>query len=271
MDELERVQKIIANSGYCARRKAEELIEQGRVQVNDKPIKLGDKAKSFDRITIDGKPIHSERKVYIMLNKPFGYVTTTEDPHEERIITKLIDIPQRIYPVGRLDKFTGGLIILTNDGDFANRIMHPRYEIEKTYYVKTERSISNEEIMMLRKGIMIEDRMTSEAKVKRLSLTEIELTIHEGRNRIVRKMMESFEHMVKVLIRIQIGRLKLGHLKPGQYYQMTDEEKELVFAGKQEDRSTPQRRLSSRKEQPRQRSSTSRSPRTTIARRRFKS
>ncbi len=239
---MERVQKIIANSGYCARRKAEELIEQGLVKVNGKPIKLGDKAESFDRITVDGKPLRSERKVYLMLNKPFGYVTTTEDPHEERIITKLIDIPQRVYPVGRLDKFTGGLILLTNDGDFANRIMHPRYEIEKTYYVKTDKPIPTTHLMKLRQGIMIEEKMTSEARVKRLSDEEIELTIHEGRNRIVRKMMESLGYMVKVLIRIQIGRLKLGHLKPGQYYQMTEEEKELVFAGKDVVREKPNTR-----------------------------
>ena len=231
VDERERVQKIIANSGYCARRKAEELIEQGRVKVNDTVIRIGDKAETFDRITIDGKPIHSERKVYLMLNKPFGYVTTTEDPHEERIITKLIDVPQRVYPVGRLDKFTGGLIILTNDGEFANRIMHPRYEIEKTYYVKTDKPISSEHIMALRQGIMIEEKMTTSAKVKKLSADEIELTIHEGRNRIVRKMMESMGFMVKVLIRIQIGRLKLGHLKPGQYHQMTQEEREMVLMG----------------------------------------
>ncbi len=229
MDELERVQKIIANSGYCARRKAEELIDQGRVQVNGKTVKIGDQASTSDMITIDGKPLHSEKKVYIALNKPFGYVTTTEDPHETRIITDLIDVPERIYPVGRLDKFTGGLIILTNDGDFANRIMHPRYEIEKTYYVKTDNPITPPVLMKLARGILIDDRMTSDAKVKQLSQTEIELTIHEGRNRIVRRMMESCGYMVKVLIRIQIGRLKLGNLKPGQYYQMTNEEKELIF------------------------------------------
>jgi 23S rRNA pseudouridine2605 synthase len=226
---MERVQKLIANSGSCSRRKAEELITKGLVKVNGKLAKLGDSANETDRITINGQLLRHQNKRYILLNKPFGYVTSMEDPHETKLVKDLIKTKERVYPVGRLDKLTGGMLILTNDGDFANTIMHPSFEIDKTYYVKVDTPFDRRDFLKLRKGIIIEDQKTSEAKVKQLSDLEIELTIHEGRNRIVRKMMESLGYYVKVLIRIRIGNLELGQLKPGYYRNLTEEDRNKIF------------------------------------------
>jgi 23S rRNA pseudouridine2605 synthase len=226
---MERIQKLIANSGSCSRRKAEELIEKGLVKVNGKLVKLGDSANETDRITINGQLLRHQSKRYILLNKPFGYTTTTEDPHEKNIVMDLVKTKERLFPVGRLDKFTGGMLILTNDGDFANSIMHPSFEIDKTYYVKVDKRFDHRDFNKIRKGIIIEDQKTSEAKVKQLSDLEIELTIHEGRNRIVRKMMDALGYYVKVLIRIKIGRLELGQLKPGYFRNLTEEDKKRIF------------------------------------------
>jgi 23S rRNA pseudouridine2605 synthase len=226
---MERVQKLIANSGSCSRRKAEELITKGLVKVNGKPVKLGDSASETDNITINGQPLRHQNKRYILLNKPFGYVTSMEDPHETKLVTELVKIKERVFPVGRLDKWTGGMLLFTNDGDFANRITHPSFEIDKTYYVKIDSVFDRKDFQKLRNGLMIEDQMTSEAKVKHLSKNEIELTIHEGRNRIVRKMLESLGYYVKVLIRIKIGQLELGQLKPGYFRNLTKEEMDKLF------------------------------------------
>lgn len=226
---MERIQKIIANSGYCSRRKAEEFIAQGVVLVNGKKAKIGDSADDKAHITINGKILAKEAKRYLLLNKPFGYVTSMEDPHETKLVSELIKTKERVYPVGRLDKWTGGMLILTNDGDFANKIMHPSNEIEKTYYVKVERQFRNSDIFALRKGIRLEDKFTAPAKVKQLSPNEIEITIHEGMNRIVRRMMEALGNEVLVLIRIRIGKLELGQLKPGYYRNLEERDREKLL------------------------------------------
>lgn len=226
----DRIQKIIAQSGFCSRRKAEELIRQGKVLVNDKPIKLGDKAEiGKDTITIDGKPIQAERKRYLIFNKPLYYTTTLSDPFEKKIISQLIRVPERVFPIGRLDKNSAGLLLLTNDGDFANRILHPRYEIKKTYYLVLEKAIVSDEVMVLEKGIVVEGEKTAPAKIKIISENELEITIHEGKKHQVKNMFKAIGYKVLSLVRVRIGKLNLGDLKPGKYRDMTDKEKELVL------------------------------------------
>lgn len=226
----ERIQKLIAQSGYCSRRKAEELVRQGKVLVNDKPIKLGDKAEiGKDTITIEGKPIQTERKRYLIFNKPLYYTTTLSDPFEKKIISQLIKVSERVYPIGRLDKNSAGLLLLTNDGDFANQILHPRYEIKKTYYLILEKAIVPEEVLVLEKGIVLEGKKTAPAKIKILSENELEITIHEGKKHQIRNMFKAIGYKTVSLIRVRIGKLNLGDLKPGQYREMTEKEKQLVF------------------------------------------
>lgn len=152
-EKSERAQKIISNAGYCSRRKAEELIEKGLVFVNGNKIKLGDKAVAGkDEIIVNGKRLEFSKKIYLIFNKPYGYLTTTKDPKNSKTIMRFIKTKERVYPVGRLDKDSEGLLILTNDGDFANKIMHPRYEINKTYFVAVDKKISDENIKNLEGG-----------------------------------------------------------------------------------------------------------------------
>lgn len=226
--ETHRVQKLISNYGYCSRRKAEVLIEEGRVKVNGKTIKIGDQATEQDTITIDNQPIQKEQTRYLMFNKPIGCVTALEDKFQ-RTIMHYIKINERIFPIGRLDFNTSGLLILTNDGDFANLVMHPRYEVNKTYRVKIKGHISKEAIHQLEKGLMLEDGKTSPAKVKLINDSFFDITIHEGKNRIVRRMMEALGYEVSMLERVRIGKLELGNLKPGTFRDMTKQERELIF------------------------------------------
>lgn len=222
-----RVQKIIAMSGYCSKRKAEELIKKGLVKVNRKIIKLGDKATIEDEISVNEKKLDNsilknKKKIYILLNKPFGYVTSMSDPHEKKLIKDLVKIKERVFPVGRLDKWTGGMLLLTNDGYFAQKILHPKNKIKKTYYVKVDKNISDIDLKKLN-GIKIED-IKVESAIKRLSKNEFEITIHEGRNRIIRKMLEKIGYKVIVLIRIKIGNLELGQLKRGYWRKLDNED-----------------------------------------------
>ena len=219
-----RVQKIISNAGYCSRRKAEELIRQGLVKVNDKVINLGGKAEpGKDKITVNGREVKIEKRIYLLFNKPAGCITTLDDPLKRKTIFDVIKIKERIFPVGRLDKNTSGLLLLTNDGDFANKIMHPRYEIEKTYLVETDDPINNNQIKLLEKGVELEDGKTSPAKVKKKG-NSIEITIHEGKKRIVRRMIGYVGLKVLSLKRIKVGKLSLGSLKEGKYRSLTEKE-----------------------------------------------
>ena len=213
-----RVQKIISNAGYCARRKAEELIRQGLVKVNDKAINLGEKADpKEDKITVNGIEIKIEKRIYLLFNKPAGYITTLDDPLNRKTIFDIINIKERIFPVGRLDNDTSGLLLLTNDGDFANKIMHPRYEIEKTYRVKIDGELKDSDIKKLENGIIVDGKKTWPARISEIKQDIFDITIHEGRNRIVRKMMSALSYDVLSLKRIAIGDIKINGLASGQY------------------------------------------------------
>lgn len=223
---------MIADSGYCSRRKAEELISQGRVKLNGRPVKLGDKCGSHDLITIDGERLYAPRKknlVYLMLNKPRGYVTTVSDELDRRCVMDLLtDVEERVYPVGRLDRNSEGLLLFTNDGEFANSIMHPSRHISKTYRVTVRPDISDEQLVRMSEGIEINGKKTLPATVivkeKQEGRVVLLITIKEGRNRQIRKMCEAVGLEVARLRRISIGPLKLGMLKPGTWRELTAEE-----------------------------------------------
>ena len=227
-----RIQKMIADSGYCSRRKAEELISQGRVKLNGRPVKLGDKCGGRDIITIDGERLYAPRKknlVYLMLNKPRGYVTTVSDELDRRCVMDLLtDVEERVYPVGRLDRNSEGLLLFTNDGEFANSIMHPSRHISKTYRVTVRPDISDEQLVKMSEGIEIDGKKTLPATVivkeKQEGRVVLLITIKEGRNRQIRKMCEAVGLEVARLRRISIGPLKLGMLKPGTWRELTAEE-----------------------------------------------
>lgn len=228
-----RIQKLIADSGYCSRRKAEELISAGRVKVNGRECSLGDKAlPDKDIITIDGQPIAQVKKrrlYYIMLHKPRGYVTTMKDELDRKNVSELLsDLPERVYPVGRLDRNSEGLLLFTNDGAFANDIMHPSRHISKTYRVTVRPDISDEQLVSLSGGVMIDGKKTLPANVivldKQPGRVVLQITIHEGRNRQIRKMCEAVGLEVARLKRTSIGPLKLGMLKPGEYRELKPDE-----------------------------------------------
>ncbi len=229
----ERIQKIIGENGYCSRRKAEELILQGRVKVNGRPCSLGDKADpSTDVISIDGEALDTAEKrelSYYILNKPRGYVTTASDELERRCVMDLMtDVPERVYPVGRLDRNSEGLLLLTNDGELANKIMHPSGHISKTYRVTVRPSVSEDQLLSLSNGVVIDGKKTLPAKVEVLSKEDnrvvLQITIREGRNRQIRKMCEAVGLEVARLKRTSVGPLRLGMLKPGEYRELTPAE-----------------------------------------------
>jgi len=216
---LERVQKIIANAGTCSRRRAEELILQGRVKVNGQIINIGAKADLYkDEITVEGKKIFRPKKIYLAFNKPIDCLTTLDDPQGRKTIFDYIKSKDRLIPVGRLDFKTEGLLFLTNDGEFANLVMHPRYEVEKSYVVALDREFSLEDIAKVKKGLDLEEIQSRPAKVRYAHPNKkmIEITIHEGQNRIVRRMMEALGYKVFRLIRIKIGNVMLGDVLPGK-------------------------------------------------------
>ena len=223
---LERVQKIIANAGYCSRRKAEEFIADGRVSVNGKRIKLGDKADTDKDIILVGKTlIKRDKKVYIVLHKPKGVITTVSDMYERRKVVDLV--PDRVFPIGRLDRDSSGLLLLTNDGEFANKVMHPRYETEKTYLAVLDRVLKKEDVAMMNRGIKLDDGFVR-PKVRRISPKLAELIIHEGKNKIVKRIFNHFEYRVNHLERVAIGSLRLD-VKEGKWRYLKPEELDKVF------------------------------------------
>ncbi len=218
----ERLQKLLAGMGIASRRKAEELIAEGRVTVNGKVATLGQKADlAKDHVKVDGKLLgRPEQKVYLMMHKPKGVITSLHDPEGRPTVKDFLKgVRQRVYPVGRLDYDSEGLLILTNDGEFAHGLLHPSKEIPKTYLVKVKGMPDAPALEKLRKGIKVEGIMTAPAKVKFLKTTEsnawLEITIHEGRKRQIRRMLERVGHPVLKLIRTKIGSLSLGDLRPG--------------------------------------------------------
>ncbi len=221
---VERLQKLIAQAGLASRRQAETWIQEGRVSVNGQVAKLGDKADlHVDSVTVDDKQIGAEeKKVTVLLNKPRGYISTLSDPKGRRLVTDLVaDIPERLYPVGRLDFNTEGLLLLTNDGDLSLRLTHPRHHVNKTYLVKVRGVLSENMASKLVQGVVIDGYKTSPAKVDNIrtvgSHCWFELTIHEGKNRQVRKMCENIGLSVVRLKRIRIGFLDLGDIAIGKY------------------------------------------------------
>lgn len=226
----DRLQKYIAKCGIASRRKAEEMIFEGRVKVNGdivKDIIMIDEDK--DRVEIDGKIIKpEENKVFIMLNKPEGVITSSRDQFNRTSVTDLIDIKERVYPVGRLDYDTSGLLILTNDGDAAFKITHPSHEIEKVYVAKVKGTPNDEEMRSFKRGLKIEDYITSPSEIRILNKeganTIVEITIHEGKNRQVRKMCQAIGHPVITLKRIRVGAIDIGDLKLGQWRYLRENE-----------------------------------------------
>ena len=227
-----RIQKMIADSGYCSRRKAEELISRGKVKLNGHPVKLGDKCGFRDIITVDGERIYMPRKknlIYIMMNKPRGYVTTVSDELDRRCVMDLLDgVEERVYPIGRLDRNSEGLLLFSNDGDFANSIMHPSRHVSKTYRVTVRPDINDDQLVQLSEGVDIDGKKTLPASVivkeKEQGRVVLLITIKEGRNRQIRKMCEAVGLEVARLRRISIGPIKLGMLKPGTWRELTAEE-----------------------------------------------
>ena len=234
MEEV-RLQKFLANSGVCSRRKAEEYILQGKVQVNGKIVtELGTKINSEkDEVTFRGEKVENTiNKVYVLLNKPIGYVTTTKDQFGRDTVLDLVKIKENLLPVGRLDMYTSGALILTNDGEFIYKITHPKYEIEKTYNVTVKGIITKEEIEKLENGVQIENYISSPAKVRILKIdrdkdiSRIEITIHEGKNREVRKMCASIGRKVLALHRSKIENLDVKDLKLGEWRYLSNKEVE---------------------------------------------
>lgn len=223
-----RLQKYIAICGEASRRAAEEMIASGRVYVNGKLVtEMGITVEEgIDEVTLDGRVIFpEEKKVYILLSKPKGYVTTAADDHGRPTVLELVDVPERVFPVGRLDLNTEGLLILTNDGDFANHLMHPRYECEKTYFVRTAEPVDEASLDMLRRGVRIDDDfVTSPATVIRKDENKFSVKIREGKKRQVRRMFEAVGGKVLYLRRTAIGELRDTKLEKGKWRYLTPAE-----------------------------------------------
>lgn len=237
----ERLQKYLAECGVASRRKCEELILQGKVKVNNQIVtELGVKVNpEKDIVKFEDKEVKPTSKmVYILLNKPIGYVTTADDQFGRDTVLDLVKVKERIVPVGRLDMYTSGALILTNDGDFVYKVTHPKHEIEKTYTVTVKGIIKNEEVEQLRKGVKIDDYITKPAKVKILktdiekNISRLEIVIHEGKNRQVRKMCESVGRKVLALHRNKIGKIGVKDIELGKWRYLKDREIQELLKNK---------------------------------------
>ena len=235
MEEI-RLQKYLAEAGIASRRKCEEYIIQGRVKVNSEVAILGMKVNpEIDIVLFDNKKIDKKEKlIYILLNKPLGYVTTSKDQFSRDSVLDLVKVKQRIVPVGRLDMYTSGALLLSNDGEFVYKITHPKHEIDKTYTVTVKGIVSDEEVEHLRNGVEIEEYITKPAKVKILktdiekNISRLEITIHEGKNRQVRKMCEAVGRKVQALHRSKIGNIGVKDLKLGTWRYLSVKEIEYL-------------------------------------------
>ena len=233
----ERLQKYLANCGVASRRKCEEYIKQGKIKVNGEIVtELGTKINpEKDIIEFENKKIKQNSKnIYILLNKPIGYVTTADDQFGRDTVLDLVKVRERIVPVGRLDMYTSGALILTNDGDFVYKVTHPKHEIEKTYTVTVKGIVQNSEVEQLRQGVKIEEYTTKPAKVKILKtdtekdISRLEITIHEGKNRQVRKMCEAVGRKVLALHRSKIGNIGVKDLELGKWRYLNSKEVEQL-------------------------------------------
>ena len=234
---MERLQKIIANSGYCSRRKAEELILSGKVSVNGEVINtLGSRASYSDTIIINGVTLKLEPKEYVLLYKPRGVVSSVSDDKGRKTVVDIVESENRLYPVGRLDYDTSGLLLLTNDGELTNLLIHPSHEVEKVYIVKIDDVVNSELVKSLAKGVMVDGKKTGKARVKIKKIDKkkkssiIELTIYEGRNHQVKKMFEAIGYKVSKLKRERFAGLTLDGLTSGQYRHLSIKEVKKLYA-----------------------------------------
>lgn len=233
---MERLQKVIANSGICSRRKAEEMIISGKVMVNGNVVtELGIKVDSKDEILVDGKLLEKEEKVYFLLNKPRGVVTTVSDDRGRKTVVDLIQTDARIYPIGRLDYDTTGVLLLTNDGEFANLLMHPKSEVDKVYLAKVKGIATGKQVKQLENGVVIDNVKVSSSRVKIKKINRekeesfIAITIHEGKNHQVKKMLQQVGLDVIKLNREQFSFLTVGNLKSGEYRKLTTKEVHQLY------------------------------------------
>ncbi len=229
--ELIRLQKYLAQAGVCSRREGERLILDGRVAVNGGVVtELGTRVTpGTDRVTVDGKPVgESEGMVYILLNKPPGYISSCRH-RNEKIVLDLVDIRERVYPVGRLDRDSEGLLLLTNDGRLHLRLSHPSFDHEKEYEVTVSRSLSDQDLREMASGISLSGRMTRPARVRRLSARKFRIVLQEGRNRQIRRMLGHLSHEAVRLKRIRMAGIRLGALPRGSWRHLTQAEKDALF------------------------------------------
>ena len=236
---MERVQKVISNLGYASRREAEKLIIDGKVLINDKIASLGDKVSNKDIIKINGVVIdkkNNDDKVYYLLNKPRRVVSTTKDEKKKKTVIDLINTDKRIYPIGRLDYDTTGILLLTNDGELTNLLLHPSKEIEKVYLAKIKGIITGSDIYKLKNGVKIDNYKTSKCKVKLKSYSKktntslVEITIHEGKNHQVKKMFQSVGYEVLKLTRLKFAFLDCKDLKSGEYRELNIKEIKKLYS-----------------------------------------
>jgi 23S rRNA pseudouridine2605 synthase len=225
-----RLNAYLARSGVASRRKADELIKAGRVSVNGAPGQLNTFVETSDRVEVDGREVSAQPLAHLLLHKPAGVVTTASDPQGRPTVVGLIPRDVRVVPVGRLDVDTTGALLLTNDGELAHRLAHPKYEVEKVYEAEVEGEPSDETLRRLAQGMKLEDGMTAPAEVRRLGPSAIELSIHEGRNRQVRRMLEAVGHPVRALHRSRYAGLTVEGLAPGEWRALTPSEVERLAA-----------------------------------------
>lgn len=245
-----RIQKVLADQGLCSRRAAEQIIAEGRVKLNGHPTKVGDKMDiSKDLLTVDGQKVIIQRKKefhYIMLYKPRGFITTTNDERGRKTVMDLLkDVPERVFPIGRLDKDSEGLLLFTNDGDFANLLTHPSHGVSKLYRVTVRPHASEEQLIKLTDGVVLDDGSKTLPAIIRVVTDEpertvMEITIKEGKNRQIRRMCEAVGLTVIRLRRSTIGGVKLGMMQPGQYRELTPQEVAALRAAATKGKTTAQ-------------------------------
>ena len=224
-----RLNKYIAESGFCSRRKADELISQNRVTINKDTAKLGMEVCDGDIVRIDGEKIKVDTDYeYYLLYKPKKVICTNSDNFARRLAVDFIRSKKRLFTYGRLDYMTEGIILVSNDGDTYNKVMHPRKKLFKTYIAKLDKPIEDKDLARLEKGILIDGQKTAPAKIKKTDDAEVKVSIFEGRNRQIRKMFENLHYNVKELKRVTIGEFKIGNLKPGEYRKLTEDEIEYI-------------------------------------------
>jgi 23S rRNA pseudouridine2605 synthase len=219
-----RLNAYLARAGVASRRKADELIKAGRVRVNGEPGQLNTFVEAHDRVEVDGEEVRPQRLAYVLLHKPAGVVTTASDPQGRPTVVDLVRHDVRVVPVGRLDVETTGALLLTNDGELAHRLAHPKYEVEKVYEAEVEGEPSDEALRRLAAGVELEEGITAPAEVRRVGPSLIELSIHEGRNRQVRRMLEAVGHPVRRLHRSRYAGLNVEGLEPREWRELRDEE-----------------------------------------------